>query len=483
MARLPLELTALLPLWFVVAGAVVLLLLEMFSKEEGRKALPLVAVTFLVLALGSDFSLLSRQGMPGALFNRSVVIDLYSVTLQAICLLSALLTILFSSAYLKREKAVTGEYHALILLAAAGMIVLVSASEFLTLFVSLELMSIAGYILAGYLRIKERSTEAALKYFLNGVFSSAFLLYGIAILYGVSGTTHFPDLRLFLEKNMNSSVSGFNSMVFVQLGAALLLVGLGFKVALVPFHGWAPDVYDGAPAPISAFLSTGVKAAAFGIFARLFTEVFGVPGSWTVALGVLAVFTMTLGNLSALGQSNFKRLLAYSSVAHAGYLAVGLAAAVGNPADSVERAVAFYLLAYTFMTAGAFGWIAWASGDGESQNRFQDYRGLGYRRPWMGITLAIFMFSLAGMTPTAGFFGKYFLFKLAMDNGMIWLTVAAVLNSFISAYYYLRVVMILYSKPEQDRPTALLPVSIGLFFAFFVCVLGTLVTGFLKFSF
>ena len=483
MTCLPLELTALLPLWFVVAGVVVLLLLEMFSKEEGRKVLPIVALTFLVLALGADFSLLSRQGMPGALFNRSVVIDLYSVTLQAICLLSALLTVLFSSAYLKREKAVTGEYYALILLAAAGMIVLVSASEFLTLFVGLELMSIAGYILAGYLRIKERSTEAALKYFLNGVFSSAFLLYGIAILYGVSGTTHFPDLRLFLEKNMNASVMGCNPAVFVQLGAALLLAGLGFKVALVPFHGWAPDVYDGSIAPVSAFLSTGVKAAAFGIFARLFTEVFGIPGSWTAALCVLAVLTMTLGNLSALGQSNLKRLLAYSSVAHAGYLAVGLAAAVGNPADSVERAVAFYLLVYTFMTAGTFGWIAWASGEGESQTNFEDYRGLGYRRPWMGVALAIFMFSLAGMTPTAGFFGKYFLFKLAMDNGMIWLTVVAVLNSFISAYYYLRVIAILYLKPEENRSFASLPVSVGLFFAFFLCVLGTLVTGFLKFPF
>jgi NADH-quinone oxidoreductase subunit N len=482
MAYLPQELTAFSSLWLVVAGAVVLLLLEMFSKEEGRRILPIAAVTFLILALGSDFGLLSQPGMPGALFNRSVVVDLYSVTLQIICILSALLTVVFSSAYLKREKAVTGEYYALILLATAGMIVLVSASEFLTLFVGLELMSIAGYVLAGYLRIQEKSTEAALKYFLNGVFSSAFLLYGIAVLYGISGTTHFSDLRLFLEQN-RITPNGVNPTVFVQLGVALLLVGLGFKVALVPFHGWAPDVYDGAPVPVSAFLSTGVKAAAFGLFARLFTEVFGIPGSWTAALGILAVLTMTLGNLSALGQSNLKRLLAYSSVAHAGYLAVGLAAAVGNPADSVERAVAFYLLAYTFMTAGAFGWIAWASGKGENQSSFQDYRGLGYRYPWMGVALSIFMFSLAGMTPMAGFFGKYFLFKLAVDNSMIWLVIIAVLNSFISAYYYLRVVMVLYSKSEQNYSIALAPVSVGLFFAFFICAIGTLMAGFLKFPF
>jgi len=483
MTCFPLELTALLPLWFVVAGAMALLCLEMFTQEEGRKVLPIVTVTFLILGLGADFNLLSHQGMPGALFKRSVVIDLYSVTLQAICLLSALLTVIFSSAYLKREKAVTGEYYALILLATAGMIVLVSASEFLTLFVGLELMSIAGYVLAGYLRIKERSTEAALKYFLNGVFSSAFLLYGIAILYGVSGTTHFSDLRLFIEKGMVSPLVGFNPTIFIQLGAALLLVGLGFKVALVPFHGWAPDVYDGSPAPISAFLSTGVKAAAFGVFARLFTEVFGVPGSWTIGLSVLAVLTMTLGNFSALAQTSLKRLLAYSSVAHAGYVAVGLAAAVGNPADAVERAVAFYLLAYTFMTAGVFGWIAWASGEGEIKTNFEDYRGLGYRCPWMGIALSIFLFSLAGMTPTAGFFGKYFLFKLAVDNGLIGLAVVAVLNSFVSAYYYLRVITILYSRPEGSPQTGLAPVSVGLFFAFFLCAAGVLMAGFLKFPF
>jgi NADH-quinone oxidoreductase subunit N len=483
MTTLPLELTALAPLWFVVTGAVALLLLEMFLNEKSRVALPLVAMTFLVLALGADFNLLSHPGMLGALFNRSVVVDLYSVTLQMICLLSALLTVVFSSAYLKREKAVTGEYYALILLAAAGMVVLVSASEFLTLFVGLELMSIAGYVLAGYLRVKERSTEAALKYFLNGVFSSAFLLYGIAILFGISGTTHFSDLRLFLEKDALVSTGGFNSTLFIQLGAALLLVGLGFKVALVPFHGWAPDVYDGAPAPVSAFLATGVKAAAFGVFARLFTEVFGLPGSWTTAICVLAVFTMILGNLGALAQSNLKRLLAYSSVAHAGYLAVGLAAAAGSPADSVERAVVFYLLAYTFMTAGAFGWVAWASGAGENQTDFEDYRGLGYRHPWMGIALGIFMFSLAGMTPTAGFFGKFYLFKLAADNGLLWLVVIAVLNSFVSAYYYLRVVMILYSKPAAGPRSVVSPVSIGLFFAFFLCALGALAAGFLKFPF
>jgi len=471
-----LEFWALLPLWTVVVGALALLFLEVSLKEEGRRAAPVLTGTFLIASLASTFHLLSARGMPGPLFHGTVVVDLFSLTMEGICLLSALLTCVFSSWYLKQEKAVTGEYYALLLLAVAGMFTLVLAAEFLTFFVGLELMSLAGYVLAGYFRVKERSTEAALKYFMLGVFASAFLLYGIAVLYGVSGTTHFPDLRHFLEKENTSSV-------FVEMGVALLLVGLGFKVALVPFHGWAPDVYDGAAAPVSAFLSTGVKAAAFGAFARLFAEAFGLPGTWSGAFAVLAVLTMTLGNLGALVQTNVKRLLAYSSVAHAGYLMVGLAAASSAPADEVERAVAFYLLAYTLVTAGAFGWVAWAAGKGELKTQVEDYRGLGLRQPWMGLMMAVFMFSLAGMTPTAGFFGKYYLFKLAVDHGLVGLAIIAVLNSFVSAYYYLRVVVFLFMKPaEEARPTPLQSTwPMGL--TFFLCALGALAAGFLKFPF
>jgi len=414
--------------------------------------------------------------MPGALFNGSVVVDLYSLTLEGICLLSALLTCVFSASYLKREKAVTGEYYALLLLAVSGMFTLVLAADFLTFFVGLELMSLSAYVLAGYLRVKESSTEAALKYFMLGVFASGFLLYGIALLYGASGTLHFPDLRHYLEQ-------GHLSSLFVGLGIAMLLVGLGFKVALVPFHGWAPDVYDGAPAPVSAFLSTGVKAAAFGAFTRLFTEVFGLPGNWVPALAVLAVLTMTLGNLGALAQDSIKRMLAYSSVAHAGYLTVGLATVSLAPADDVERAVAFYLLAYTLMTAGAFGWLAWASGKGEAATNIESYRGLGLQYPVTGLMMAFFMFSLAGMTPMAGFFGKYYLFKLAVDHGLIGLALIGVLNSFLSAYYYLRVVAFLYMKPSKGEKPAVSAVAWDLKLALLLCGLGVLVAGFLKFPF
>ena len=473
---LPNELTPLLPLWIVVAGALAILLLEALLHEEGRKAAPVLAGTALVLSLGSVFHLLSLRGMPGPLFHGAVVVDLYSLTLQGICLLSALLTCVFSASYLKREKAVTGEYYALLLLAVAGMFTLVLAADFLTFFVGLELMSLAAYVLAGYLRVQERSTEAALKYFMLGVFASGFLLYGVALIYGASGTIHFSDLRHFLEQ-------GHTSSLFVDLGVGFLLVGLGFKVALVPFHGWAPDVYDGAPAPVSAFLSTGVKTAAFGAFARLFAEAFGLPGTWVPVFAVLAILTMTLGNLGALAQESVKRMLAYSSVAHAGYLMVGLATVSLAPADDLERAVAFYLLAYTLMTAGAFGWIAWASGKGEAGTGLEDYRGLGLKCPWMGLMMALFMFSLAGMTPTAGFFGKYYLFKLAVDHGLIGLALIAVLNSFLSAYYYLRVVVFLYMKPSKEGVGSVPFVHWDLRLAFFLCGLGVLAAGFFKFPF
>ncbi len=476
MNTFPIELTALLPLWIVVGGALALLMLEAILGEEGRKAAPVLAGTLLVLAAGCVFHLLSLKGMPGPLFHGAVVVDLYSLTLEGICLLSALLTCVFSASYLRRERAVTGEYYALLLLAVSGMFTLVLASDFLTFFVGLELMSLAAYVLAGYLRVQERSTEAALKYFMLGVFASGFLLYGIALLYGASGVLRFPDLRHFLEQGRYSSP-------LVEAAAALLVVGLGFKAALVPFHGWAPDVYDGAPAPVAALLSTGVKTAAFGAFTRLFAEAFGLPGNWVPAFAVLAVLTMTLGNLGALGQESVKRMLAYSSVAHAGYLMVGLSAASLAPTDDLERAVAFYLLAYTLMTAGAFGWIAWAAGKGETGISFEDYRGLGLRSPWMGLMMALYMFSLAGMTPTAGFFGKYYLFKLALDHGLLGLVLVAVLNSFVSAYYYLRVVVSLYMKPAEGKETVLPSPPLDLRVAFLLCGLGVLAAGFLKFPF
>ncbi len=473
-----LDLAGLAPLWIISLGAMLLLLLEALGKEAGRRSSPVLAGAFLVAAIASVFHLISQRPLPGLLFNGCAVVDIYSSTLTGACLVSGLLCCLFSVSYLERERAVTGEYYALLLLAVSGMIVLAVSADFLTLFVGLELMSLSSYALAGYLRNRPRSVEAALKYFLSGVFASGFLLYGVALFYGASGSLRFVDLRHALELG--------KSPLLMALGAGLVLVGFGFKIAAVPFHAWAPDVYDGAPAPVSALLSTGVKTASVGILARIFVEAMGLQGPWASVLGVLAVLTMTVGNLGALHQTNLKRLLGFSSVAHAGYLLVGLSVAASAPSDQVERAVAFYLLAYTFMTAGAFGIIAWAvpkgawSAGGE-RLEISDYRGFGLHYPWVGGALALFLFSLAGMTPTAGFFGKYYLFKLAVDEGQVGLVIVAVLNSFLSAFYYLRVGAAIYQKPEGAEDRAFL--SSGVAAAVFLCALGTLLLGFLKFPF
>lgn len=399
--------------------------------------------------------------MTGPLFQGAVVMDLYSLTLQGICLLSGLLACAFSDTYLRRENSATGEYYALLLLAVSGMMILVMASEFLTLFVGLEIMSLSSYVLSGYLRVRERSLEASLKYFLTGVFASAFLLMGMAYLYGAAGSLQFQNIRIYLEQ-------GHSGSFFVKCGIAFILAGFGFKTASVPFHFWAPDVYDGAPAPVASLLATGVKAAAFGALTRLFTETFGFPGAWTYALMAMAVLSMTVGNMGALMQTSLKRMLAYSSVAHAGYILVGLSAASLAPADQVERAVAFYLLAYTLMSAGAFGWLAWEGGKGETRVSLEDFRGFGSRHPWRALWMSLFLFSLAGMTPTAGFFGKYYLFKLSVDHGMVGLALIAVLNSFVSAYYYLRVVAYFYMKPsgEGKKNSGFPPLEFKRFFSF-----------------
>jgi NADH-quinone oxidoreductase subunit N len=424
----------------------------------------------------SVFHLLNSKVQPAACFHNAVLVDSFSLTLAGICLLSGLLACFFSSSYLKLERAVTGEYYALLLMAVSGMITLVMAAEFLTLFVGLELMSLASYALAGYLRVRERSAEAALKYFMTGVFASAFLLSGMSLLYGATGSLNFQEISRYAGE-------GREGFFFLKWGAVLLLVGLGFKVAAVPFHAWAPDVYDGAPAPVSVLLSTGLKTAGFGALARIFTEIFGVPGGWTMILAFLAVMTMVVGNLGALAQSSVKRMLAFSSVAHAGYVLVGLSVVSLAPIVDIERAVAFYLLAYTLMTAGAFGWLAWAGRKGESLSKLEDFKGLGLAHPWMGLAMAIFLFSLAGLTPTAGFFGKYYLFKLAVDQGLIWLALVAVLNSFVSAYYYLRVAAYLYQKPTSDDSVPTIAPGFASGLAFALCLAGTILVGFLKFPF
>jgi NADH-quinone oxidoreductase subunit N len=345
-----------------------------------------------------------------------------------------------------------------------GMMLMASARDLVILFLGIELMSICLYVLAGFTRTRSGSTESALKYFLLGAFATGFLLYGIALVYGVSGTTNLPTIAM--------GISEFADNPVFIIGSSMLIIALCFKVAAVPFHMWAPDVYEGAPTTVTAFMATGAKAAAFGAFVAVFGESFGFSGSTiNQVLAVIAAASMIIGNVTALAQNNIKRMLAYSSVAHAGYILAGVAA--GNPEG--KTGVLFYLAAYLVMNIGAFGIVSMVEGRDSQRLTFDSYAGFSKRRPYLAALMAVFMFSLAGLPPMAGFFGKYYVFLAAVKADMTWLAIVGVLTSLISAYYYLRLVVVMYFRDgEADlepAPTkaALAAVSIA---GFFVLQLG-----------
>jgi NADH-quinone oxidoreductase subunit N len=351
---------------------------------------------------------------------------------------SALLSIVLTKGYLERMESHRGEFYILLIFATSGMMLMAGALDLITVFLGIELMSVSLYVLAGFMRKKERSNESALKYFLLGAFATGFLLYGIALIYGISGTTNllrihdaFPDL--------------IGNSLFV-IGCGLILIALAFKVSAVPFHMWAPDVYEGAPTPVTGFMSTAAKAAAFSTFVLLFVRIFSISGtSLSQILAFVSAATMIVGNVTAIAQTSIKRMLAYSSIAHAGYMLSGVAAANTEG----ETGVLFYLLAYTFMNVGAFGIVSWIEGIDDKKLTLDDYAGLGARRPVVAVLMAIFMFSLAGIPPFAGFFGKYYVFLAAVKADMTWLAIVGVLTSLVSAYYYLRIVVLMYFRDGE----------------------------------
>ncbi len=469
-----------LPFWITAGGAVLSLFLEAAFRARGRRFLPGLCAGVCLAALTADLRLwMDPIGAPGALFSGVVNVDLLSLVSGAVVLISALLSAAFSAAYLRREKAVTGEYYALLLFAASGGLLMVSAAETITLFVGLELLSIPAYVLAGGIRVRNASVEAAIKYFLPGAFASALFLYGAALLYGATGSTSLEALRPVVGPFRTQSLLLFS-------GVALLLGAMAFKVAAAPFHAWAPDVYEGAPAPAAAFLATGVKAAAFTVLLRLFADILGGPGvvgPWAGILAALALLTMALGNLGALVQTSVKRMLAYSSVAHAGYILVAFATVESAPTADVTRAVVFYLLAYTFMTAGAFGWLSHAAGGAEKALAFSDFEGYAARRPGTAFAMTVFLFALAGMPPTAGFFGKYLVFKLAVDHGMTPLALVGVLFSLVSFAYYLKLVVSMYMRPAATPGPAVDREPLTYQAALILCVIGVLMLGFCRMPF
>lgn len=458
----------------IILTGFALLILVMQSCHRERFKGYYGIVSLLGVALASVFIV----NWPGSFslkvvsysFSDMWVVDNYARFFKLIFLLGTFLTILISIKYLQHEAMQYGEYYALILFATIGMMIMASGAELITVFLGIELMSVALYVLAGYTRSRLTSNEAALKYFLLGSFATGFLLYGIALIYGSTGTSSIKGISEFI------AVSGFQNPITI-FGMALLVVGFGFKTASVPFHMWAPDVYEGAPAPVTAFMSAGPKAAAFAAFVRIFMAALpSLQSEWTAVIWVLAVLTMTVGNVLALVQDNLKRMLAYSSIAHAGYVLVGFLSA----GELGVTSILYYLLAYTFMNIGAFAIIVMLAGKDDERVYIQDYKGLGYSQPVAAVAMSLFLFSLAGIPPTAGFIGKFYIFSAAIKEGFIGLAIIGVINSVVSVYYYLRVTIAMYmqdSTTPQTSPTQSLLSSPGPAAAVLISAYGVLSLG------
>lgn len=394
-------------------------------------------------------------------------IDIFSSLFKLVFLLGSLLVIFMSDNYVRRRNLPAGEYYSLILFATFGMMMMASAADLIIFFVGLEIMSVALYVLAGFSRENLKSNEASLKYFLLGAFATGFIVFGIAFVYGAVGST---SIAAVLQGEQYKLA---NSPLYLMVGAGLLLIGLAFKIASFPFHMWVPDVYEGAPTMVTAFMSAGPKAAAIAVLSRVFIFAFA-EYSYEVSsiFWILSILTMFTGNILAIVQWNIKRMLAYSSIAHAGYMLIAFAA---GSSDAVS-AVVFYALSYTFMNIGAFLVVLVVEAKNDGDNDFTSFTGLGRRHPILGAAMTLFMISLAGIPPTAGFAGKFILFKAAIDQGHVVLVVIAVLNSLISVYYYLRVVVVMFMI---DTETEYKPVAYPafLYVALIVAVMGVFALG------
>ncbi|MDZ7373665.1 MAG: NADH-quinone oxidoreductase subunit N [candidate division KSB1 bacterium] len=437
----------------IAGGAIVLLLI---AVSRYKRSYSLAAGT-AVASLGLSCALaLYGLGSTASSFAHMVTGDPFSTAFNLVFLLGAMITVFLSANRLEQGYVLYADYFALILLAVLGMMFLASGANLVMIFLGLETLSISLYVLAGQRRDEPYSLESALKYFLLGSFASAFFLFGVALMYGSLGSL---DLAAIARAG---GTDGLRSNALFAFGLLMLLIGFGFKIALVPFHMWTPDVYQGAPAPVAGFMATGSKAAAFAALVRLLLGAVGQAyPHWPDILWILAVLTMTVGNVVAIVQDNVKRMLAYSSIAHAGYVAVGVVASNELSAPSVI----FYLLAYTLMNLGAFGVLAALAGPSGERQHIQHFAGLGYRRSFVGAAMALFMFSLAGIPPTAGFMAKFYVFSAALKSGYLWLVILGVLNSMISVYYYLRVVVYLYMREPEQKDAVAKPgwaVSLGL---------------------
>lgn len=448
------DLVTILPELLIVGMACLILVLDPITSTGKKDFLAWMSLGVLgvcALITMADF------GESTLAFSGLVVVDAYAAFWKMLLYLVSGLTILLSMSYLKEEKIELAEYYAFVLLALAGMMVMVSGTDLLTIYLGIELMSITLYIMAGIKRFEARSIEASAKYFVLGAFSSGILLYGISLLFGVTGSTRLSEIAVAVNGPALDDP-------LMLLALMLIIVGFGFKVAAVPFHMWTPDVYEGAPTSVTAFMAVASKAASFAAFLRVLLEAFGgVKPNWNVLILAVCLLTVALGNLVAIVQTNVKRMLAYSSIAHAGYALVGVVVAgwVGTEANVSSRGVSslmLYLAIYSFMTLGAFAMVAMLRKGGLEGEEIEDFTGLAKRHKGGAFLMLVFMISLAGIPPTAGFIGKFYLFMAAVNAGLAWLAIFGLIFAAISAFYYLRIVMVMYMRepsPEQERNTRL----------------------------
>ncbi len=456
------DLYYILPELVLTAGSLLLLIVGALIPRGRQRVLSWLG---LVVLAATAAAMVPLAGEPPVSVARGLLAaDAFSFFFKIVFLLSAALTLLVSIRYLDIEGARHAEYVFLVLTATLGMMFMASGTDLVTLFIGLETMAIAFYILTGLLKPNRRSNEAAVKYFLLGAFSLGLLLYGMSLMYGLSGTTNLRNIAI--------AIAGHGRDPWLILGVILVAAGMGFKIAAVPFHMWAPDVYEGAPTPITAFLSVGSKAASFAMLLRIFFE--GLPSlsaDWTMLFYVFAVLTMTVGNVAALTQSNIKRLLAYSSIAHAGYILIGI---IAGSSRGIAAAL-IYLLIYAFMQIGAFAVVIMMRRADSLGDEVKDLSGLAGRAPVAAVAMLLFMLSLGGIPPTAGFMGKLWIFSAAIEADYVWLAVIGVLNSAISLYYYLRIVVFMFMKNDATGSEPALSPALGAALA--VAIVGTILLG------
>ena len=453
---------ALVPLLVVVFASLLVLILDVFLKRENKNYLGYLSLFFLLLCGFVCFSFWNKSY---SFFSQGLFLDNLSLFFSFIFVLAVIFVILISLKYISLQDVNYGEFYSLLLLALSGMMIMATSSNFLIIFLGLEVLSISSYALAGMKRRDQKSSEAAIKYLLLGSFASAFLVFGLALLFGAAQSLTIPSVISHFKFNLGTSL-------MAPVGLGLVIIGFGFKIALVPFHMWTPDVYEGAPTPVTAFFSVGPKVAGFAVLLRIFFSFWGEgfkSQSIFWLLWIIAVLTMIVGNLVALRQTNLKRILAYSSIAHAGYLLVAILA-------RDNASLVFYLTVYIFMNLGAFAAVIALGKKDREYVELDDYAGIGFKYPWIGATFSVFLISLAGFPPTGGFLAKFYVFAAAVREGLVPLVIIGVLASLISVFYYLRIIVYMYMR-EPSTEVEINVENPALFLTLFLCLYGVLQLG------